>query len=217
MAPQFEVKDLSSSYIIPVRNWCFHRLAAESFLGNASLVYTACAFPGADNSCEDGNHSLVTSSEGEVLCFTYIIIAFNHPPAPLGFPGGKEPASSKEPACQFRGHKRLGFDPWVGKIPWRRAWQCTPGFLPGESHGQRSVEGYSPWGHTDLAATEPHARKPSQIVTITTHILHRKTLRLTVTKQPAPGLTVSKGQSQDSSSSLPGFKTQTWNSDDLSE
>ena len=40
--------------------------------------------------------------------------------------------------------KRGGFDPWVGKIPWRRAWQPTPVFLPGESHGQRSLGGYSP-------------------------------------------------------------------------
>ena len=40
---------------------------------------------------------------------------------------------------------RPGFDPWVGKIPWRRAWQPAPVFLPGESHGQRSLAGYSPW------------------------------------------------------------------------
>ena len=40
-----------------------------------------------------------------------------------------------------------GFDPWVGKIPWRREWQLTPVFVPGESHRQRSLEGYSPWGH----------------------------------------------------------------------
>ena len=40
--------------------------------------------------------------------------------------------------------RRPGFDPWVGKTPWRRKWQPTPGFLPGESHGQRSLEGYSP-------------------------------------------------------------------------
>ena len=39
------------------------------------------------------------------------------------------------------------FDPWDGKIPWRRAWQPTPVFVPGESHGQRNMEGYSPWGH----------------------------------------------------------------------
>ena len=40
---------------------------------------------------------------------------------------------------------RPGFDPWVGKIPWRGKWQPTPLFLPGESHGQRSLAGYSPW------------------------------------------------------------------------
>ena len=54
----------------------------------------------------------------------------------LGFPGG---ASGKEPACQCRRHKRCQFDSWVGKIPWRRAWQPTAVFLPGESHGQRSL------------------------------------------------------------------------------
>ena len=43
---------------------------------------------------------------------------------------------------------RHRFDPWVGKIPWRRAWQATPVFLPGESHGQRNLVGYSPWGLT---------------------------------------------------------------------
>ena len=40
----------------------------------------------------------------------------------------------------------IRLDPSVGKIPWRRAWQPTPGFLPGESHGQRSPVGRSPWG-----------------------------------------------------------------------
>ena len=49
----------------------------------------------------------------------------------------------KEPACQFRRHKTCGFDPWVGKIPWRRAWQLTPVFLPGESHGQSSLADYT--------------------------------------------------------------------------
>ena len=39
-----------------------------------------------------------------------------------------------------------GFNPWVGKIPWRRKWQPTPVFLPGKSHGQKSLVGYSPWG-----------------------------------------------------------------------
>ena len=58
-----------------------------------------------------------------------------------GFPVG---ASSKEPVCQCRRLKRCGFEPWIGKTPWRRAWQPTPVFLPGESHGQRSLAGYGP-------------------------------------------------------------------------
>ena len=44
--------------------------------------------------------------------------------------------------------------PWVGKIPWRREWQPTPVFLPGESHGQRSLMGYSPRGHKESDMTE---------------------------------------------------------------
>ena len=44
------------------------------------------------------------------------------------------------------GDRRYRSDPWVGKILWRRAWQPTPVFLPGESRGQRSLAGYSPWG-----------------------------------------------------------------------
>ena len=53
-------------------------------------------------------------------------------------------ASGKEPACQCRRHKRREFDPWVRKIPWGRAWHPTPVFLPGESHGQRNLEGLGP-------------------------------------------------------------------------
>ena len=52
-----------------------------------------------------------------------------------GFPGG---TSGKEPACQCKRHKRWLFDPWVGKIPWRRAWQPMPVFLPAESHGRET-------------------------------------------------------------------------------
>ena len=50
--------------------------------------------------------------------------------------------SGKEPICQCKRLKRPKFDPWVGKIPWKRAWQPTPVFLLGESHGQRSLAGY---------------------------------------------------------------------------
>ena len=47
-----------------------------------------------------------------------------------------------------------GFNSWVGKIPWRRAWQPTPVFLSGEPNGQRSLVGYSPWGRKELDVTE---------------------------------------------------------------
>ena len=58
----------------------------------------------------------------------------------IGFTGGFR---CKESTCQCRRRKRRGFDPWVVKIPWRRKWQPTPVFLPGESYGQRSLAGYS--------------------------------------------------------------------------
>ena len=59
----------------------------------------------------------------------------------LNMPGG---TTGKEPTRQCRRHKRHRFSPGVGKIPWRRAWQPTPVFLPGEFQGQRSLKGYSP-------------------------------------------------------------------------
>ena len=61
-----------------------------------------------------------------------------------GFPG--DSVGGREPACQCRRH---GFKPWVREIFWRKKWQPTPLFLPGESHGQRSLVGYSPWGHKE--------------------------------------------------------------------
>ena len=57
--------------------------------------------------------------------------------------------SGRKPACQC---KRCGFEPWVGKIPWRRKWQPTPVFLPEKSHGQRKLAGS--WGHKKLDTTE---------------------------------------------------------------
>ena len=67
---------------------------------------------------------------------------------------GSSGISGKEPTCQCRRHKRCRFDPWVGKIPWRRKWQPTPAFLPGKFHGQRSLVGYRPWGHKESDMTE---------------------------------------------------------------
>ena len=50
--------------------------------------------------------------------------------------------------------RRPGFTPWVGKIPWRRAWEPTPVLLPGEVHGLKSLAGCSPWGCKESDTTE---------------------------------------------------------------
>ena len=81
-----------------------------------------------------------------------ILDYFSGPPIELGLPRW---LSGRDPTCQCRRCRRLGFCPWVGNIPWRRKWQPTPVFLPGKSHGQRSLAGYSPWGCQKLDTTEP--------------------------------------------------------------
>ena len=60
----------------------------------------------------------------------------------------------KESSCQWKRCKRHPFDPWVGKIPWRKKWQPTPVFLPGKSHGQKRLAGCSPWGCKESDTTE---------------------------------------------------------------
>ena len=55
---------------------------------------------------------------------------------------------------QRRRPKRPGFHPWVGKIPWRRKRQPAPVFSPKESHGQRSLVGYNPWGRKEPDTNE---------------------------------------------------------------
>ena len=92
--------------------------------------------------------------------------------APLGLPRW---CSGKESACQCKRHRRLGFHPWIGIIPWRRKWQPAPVFLLEKSHGQRRLMGYSPWGHkesdvTERAHTHTHTHTHTHIYTyISTH------------------------------------------------
>ena len=71
----------------------------------------------------------------------------------LGFPGG---SAVKNLPANARRHRRCRFDPWLGKVPWRRTgqWQSTAVVLSGKSHGQRSLVGYSPWGSKGLDMTE---------------------------------------------------------------
>ena len=72
----------------------------------------------------------------------------------------------KESTCQCRRHRRCNFDPWVGKMPWRRKWQPTSVFLLGKSHGQRSLAGYNPRSHresdtAECTHTHIHTHTPS--------------------------------------------------------
>ena len=67
-----------------------------------------------------------------------------------GFPDGS--VVKNWPAIQEM--QRCRFKPWVGKIPWRRKWQLVPTFLFRKSHGQRSLSGYSPWGHNKSDTTD---------------------------------------------------------------
>ena len=68
--------------------------------------------------------------------------------------------SGKEGTSQCRRRRCRGFDPWVRKIPWSGKWQPTPVFLPGKSHGHRSLVGHSPVGRkeSDMTETTEHAR-----------------------------------------------------------
>ena len=76
----------------------------------------------------------------------FYIIYYIHTHA-KDFPGGSEGRS----VCLQCGRPR--FDPWVGKIPWRRKWQPTPVLLPGESLGRRGMVVYSPWGRKESDTT----------------------------------------------------------------
>ena len=82
-------------------------------------------------------------------CSWTLHVLIDYPPSQLqGFPGD---AVVKEYACQC---KRHGFNPWVRKILWSRKLQPTPVSLTGKFHEQRSLVGYSPWGHKESDTTE---------------------------------------------------------------
>ena len=80
-----------------------------------------------------GNYSCIFTPSWVIFC--------------TDFPTGSE---GKESVCNAGDR---GLIPWIRKIPWRRTWQPTPVFLSGKSHGQRSLTGYSPWGHKESMGT----------------------------------------------------------------
>jgi len=90
----------------------------------------------------------------------YIVSIYNCSNIPhhiyICFPGG---SVCKESTCNAEDAGRHEFDPQVRTIPWMWAWQLTPVFLPGKSHGERSLVGYSPWGckESDMTEVTEHA------------------------------------------------------------
>ena len=82
------------------------------------------------------------------LCFLHL----NRQPflIPLGFPDGSGVSEGKRICLQFRIPQ---YNPRVKNIPWRRQWLPTTVFWPGEFHGQKSLAGYSPWGHEEVDTT----------------------------------------------------------------
>ena len=108
-----------------------------------------------NNSGESGHPCLVPDLRGNAFSFShwenvscgFIIYGLYN----VELPGD---ASGKEPACQCRGCKRCGFNPWIRNIPWSGAQQPTPVFLPEECHGRTSQSGNSPQGHTQSDSAE---------------------------------------------------------------
>ena len=127
-------------------------------------MHSLCVFPKAPPTCSLTRvlSSYLNASEGEseISKYQYKVtypasaffkVIFTTVHFVKGFPGG---TGGKEPTCQCSRYKRCNFDSWVRRIPWRRIWQPTPVFLPGESYGWRSLMGYSPWGLKELDMTE---------------------------------------------------------------
>ena len=83
---------------------------------------------------------------------TFMVSTWGLPSCLVPFPPGL--TRWKSMCLQCRRHRRHRFDLGVRKIPWKREWPPTPVFLPGKSHGQRSLVGYSPWGGKELEMTE---------------------------------------------------------------
>ena len=95
----------------------------------------------------DHQYSHVSVYFGELL--EVFILTFFHPPKEL-----VKTSLVAQMVKRLSTMRRPGFNPWFGKIPWRRKWQSTPVLLPGISHGQRSLVGYSPRGRKESDMTE---------------------------------------------------------------
>ena len=124
-------------------SWCFlkeHSLTLLVYQGGRSIGKEATGIV-----LKDAKHVTLTQSSFPEVCFKLLSDGWKVDVYTEGNKGEIMQVAlvvQNAPADAGR-RRRWGFDPWVGKIPWRRAWQPTPVFLPGESHGERSLAGYS--------------------------------------------------------------------------
>ena len=122
-----------------------------------SCIWYSCP----EGSCYDDNHLendgsfercvlrvACLTQKGSSWCYYNVMIPLTSSVMTTGLPWW---FSGKESPCQRRSLRRLRLDLWVRKVPWRRKWQPTLILLPGESHGQRSLWGCSPWGGKELS------------------------------------------------------------------
>ena len=85
-----------------------------------------------------------------------------------------------------KGYKRPGFNPWAGKIPWRRAGQLTPVFLPSKFHGERSLAGHSPCSCKELNTTEVTEHTHVATKTVAYHISKPRSSSMSLLFLPSP-------------------------------
>ena len=121
--------------------------AASSPRIRGEVTAAAMQHPGGSAGKESACNAGDPGSDSWVGKFPWIMDRLSTPVF-LGFLGGSE---GKESACSAGD---LGLIPGLGRSPGGRAWQPTPVFLPGESHGQRNLAGYSPWGRKESDTTE---------------------------------------------------------------
>ena len=119
---------------------------------SGTLLWTASALSHDPPTSRFSSRETGERKLSKVRVFTLPCFLISPQPLVYGFPWW---INSKESACNAgdAGY-RTCLDSWVGKISWRRKWQSTPVFLPGKSHGQRSLAGYSPWGRKESDTME---------------------------------------------------------------
>ena len=134
--------------LVTVRDlWGFLLMLAQSFIKEKG-TFEQCNHESRDFT--PATHNLPDCPANTGTC-EYTMRSFHTLNAQRPGRGGQERLRSKEFACQC---SRYRLDPWIGKIPWRRKWQPTAVFLPGKSHGQKGLVGYSSWSRKESDMTE---------------------------------------------------------------